>query len=87
MLKIIIPIYLIFISNPVLANLITTGRTLTKKSQDLGKIIIGLFVILVGFYYVSGNDRAREKAQGLFVGAFLILAGRSILTWLQAAIR
>jgi hypothetical protein len=87
MLKIIIPIYLIFISNPVLANLITTGRTLTKKSQDLGKIIIGLFVILVGFYYVSGNDRAREKAQSLFVGAFLILAGRSILTWLQAAIR
>jgi len=74
-------------STSTFANLTATGRNLTQKTQDLGQIVVGLFILVVGFFYVSGDERAKEKAKSLLFGAFMILAGRSILTWLSGAIR
>lgn len=75
------------LTNDSWANLTATGRNLTQKTQDLGQIVVGLFILIVGFFYVTGDDRAKDKAKSLLLGAFMILAGRSILTWLSGAIR
>ena len=85
--KLLISLYLFSLNSEVMANLTTTARNLTKKTQDLGKVLIGLFIVWVGYLYISGNERAREKAMQLALGTFFILAGRSILVWLQSAIR
>jgi hypothetical protein len=84
---IILSLYVYLISFNVFASLDSTARTATKEIQSLGQLVIGVFIVIAGYYYVTGSPEARDKAKNLMIGSLLILGGQSILTFLKSAIK